>query len=1258
MEAQEFNFQKLTPRNDIDLGIYDDAIEYAFANDDICNVALAGAYGAGKSSVIETYGKKHPERKFLHISLAHFSDMSGKEDVSVAELEGKIINQLVHLIPYEQIPQTNFAIKRKVETESIVRNTFYIITFSLLMFYICFHDIFCNMVNGLYDQTLKNLLSFLIKKEAVLIGMGICLYIFCRACYQVVRWQMNRRLFRKINLAGNNFNIELFREDEAPCFDKYLNEVLYLFENINADAVVFEDLDRFNSKLVFEGLREINTLLNRKRILLSEEKKVPLRFIFLLRDDLFMTKERTKFFDYIIPIIPVIDGSNSYDKFIEFFEQGGISDLFEEDFLRGLSLYVDDMRILKNIVNEFVVYYNRFKADATEQNNNKLLAMITYKNMFPRDFVELQTSRGYVYQLFHLKDKYAEKQIGILQRQIDELRKAGEDALREQLGSLDDLDAIYYSETKRVRVNNKPAHEFPNRAEYIAEIKKNNYDVEETDAGIFAGWTKVNIKDRFDALLSNEEYAGRRKRIEDKGQKEKEYRESKILHYRKEQERLNFAYLKDIITKENAEDIFAAPGRGRAGGEDTFYMIKSDSYFPLIKYLVRNGYIDETYPDYMTYFYANSISRQDKIFLRSITDEKAKEYDYPLLNPALVISRMRMIDFEAKECWNYMLADTLLRNPDKYRKQLDNFLYSLWNYEPAYFVEGYMQRKENIPAFAREFNKQWNRATVWILQEDHFSEECKRLYAWATLCGSEEDSLFDYNDDGALSGYISRSESFLDMNGSEGIVSDAGDFNIQKIMYRLKNLGVEFMSVNAKTANSLLLAAVYSFRMYKLTHGNIDCFLEHMYHIAPSDQYRTKNLTLIFSQANQPLAKYVEENFAVYIDLQVKAGNRLAESEETVLYVLNKEGFNENKKRDFIGLLDTKLPALNAVADKELWKDLLPNNIADDQKNIFDYYYLSGNGMDEILTQYINNYSGLIDPDHIDLSAKYGERAAEDFFLMVVHNNRIDDKKYREIIRSFNLYIKSFSSKQCSREKMQIIIQEKVIHMSLHNLHFLRKNYADSVCEFIRCNIEDYIDILTKEEFVEDEAAAVLQMDIEDEQKINLLKLESGPVSVMNKNYSERVIVYILRNLFDENEKELLFKWYPDGMPEVQEEIRKIALKSLEDIIEDKISLDFILLKALLKIPEITFEDKKILVANTIPEMERNEIKSCFNMLHLKNWNELLEGKNIIVKVSDANEKLLTALSENGFISRFEKDRNDESKFKVNGNRWSGIRIS
>jgi hypothetical protein len=52
-----YKFQKLTPIQDVDLSIYKEALDFVFANEDIKNIGVSGAYCAGKSSVIESYKK-------------------------------------------------------------------------------------------------------------------------------------------------------------------------------------------------------------------------------------------------------------------------------------------------------------------------------------------------------------------------------------------------------------------------------------------------------------------------------------------------------------------------------------------------------------------------------------------------------------------------------------------------------------------------------------------------------------------------------------------------------------------------------------------------------------------------------------------------------------------------------------------------------------------------------------------------------------------------------------------------------------------------------------------------------------------------------------------------------------------------------------------------------------------------------------------------------------------------------------------------
>ena len=91
----------------------------------------------------------------------------------------------------------------------------------------------------------------------------------------------------------------------------------------------------------------------------------------------------------------------------------------------------------------------------------------------------------------------------------------------------------------------------------------------------------------------------------------------------------------------------------------------------------------------MTYFYENSLSRTDKIFLRSITDKKAKDYTYHLENPEKVVSYLRLLDFDQEEILNFDLLTYLLSN-QSYDDYLDRLLTQLkesmnFNFVKLYF---------------------------------------------------------------------------------------------------------------------------------------------------------------------------------------------------------------------------------------------------------------------------------------------------------------------------------------------------------------------------------------------------------------------------------------------------------------------------------------------------------------------------------------------------------------------------------------------
>ncbi|HDT8014624.1 TPA: hypothetical protein RD634_002720, partial [Enterococcus faecalis] len=200
-------------------------------------------------------------------------------------------------------------------------------------------------------------------------------------------------------------------------FNKYIDEILYYFETNKFDVVVIEDVDRFKSIRVFEHLKELNLLLNNSKQISRE-----ITFIYAVKEDIFSNSKedieeheseiRTKFFELIIPIIPVVDTFNSREYLIPMMKEksvGGLDANFEK-FLKDISLYISDLRLLTNIVNEFFTYLDIHGNLSGSMNKESLFAIIALKNLVPSVFTELQKSQGFIYEII-VQGKFDEELI-------------------------------------------------------------------------------------------------------------------------------------------------------------------------------------------------------------------------------------------------------------------------------------------------------------------------------------------------------------------------------------------------------------------------------------------------------------------------------------------------------------------------------------------------------------------------------------------------------------------------------------------------------------------------------------------------------------------------------------------------------------------------------------------------------------------------------------------------------------------------------
>lgn len=403
-------------------------IDDGVRNPDIKNLALMGSYGSGKSTIIKNFTFLHPEYKILNLSLGSYSKKEtydvGDQDSNLDDLNEKLENSLVKQMIYRE-KNSKLPYSRFKKINHISRK-------KMILFFLLF---LISFMSFLYLKNFLNLKDILLKNIEIINKdtgrIDFFVYIFFSISSFIILFQSFQTATTQFKLSKLNFaNVSIEgNENNSSYFNKYIDEILYYFETNKFDVVIIEDVDRFRSIKVFEHLKELNILLNN-----SKQIDRNITFIYALKEDVFSNSEedieeheseiRTKFFELIIPIIPVVDTFNSRDYLVPMMieKYDGVLGSEFEIFLKDISLYIQDLRLLTNIVNEYFIYLDIHKSLSGSINEQALFSIIALKNLIPSAYTNLQKSQGFIYDLV-VKKVHDGKLSNDLEAELEEIRE-------------------------------------------------------------------------------------------------------------------------------------------------------------------------------------------------------------------------------------------------------------------------------------------------------------------------------------------------------------------------------------------------------------------------------------------------------------------------------------------------------------------------------------------------------------------------------------------------------------------------------------------------------------------------------------------------------------------------------------------------------------------------------------------------------------------------------------------------------------------
>ena len=1254
-QAQEnITFEKLTPTtlsSDEMIG-YNEALDFIFKEDDLMNIAISGPYASGKSSVFKTYEDEHKELNGIHISLSYFSpnlkskikNKNPDNEFTFNDelmLERKIINQLIHQIEPKQIPSTDF--KVKAESKSWINIVWANI---IALFFCCFIYKGTTLFNKIFDEY-----------TLLLIGLSFALFTFIS--YKALDLQNRKNLIRKLKIFQNEIDISS-SECDVSYFDKYLDEIIYILDKSGLDFIVFEDIDRYDDNLILSKLRELNYIYNKRQKNHKEEQKgKQIKFIYLIKDEIFDSKERTKFFDYILPIVPVMDNSNSLGKMEDLFKSKNIYSDFSISFLDTLSLYLDDIRLIKNICNEYIIYKKKLPHQASWFKKENLLAIIVYKNIFPEDYslTRLGLGQGVVHRIIESlkqeKDTDNKTQIKKLDSKIQSKKEEIKNLETNHLESIDELDALYikfpseylYSTYK---FDDGTAVSFLNRKEFIYYLKKNNYKIKNVCKKENYDYDEIDCRQYFNDLEQNSEYMSRSEKLKIILNNTKSILQEEIRIL--EEDKLSFKSYKKIseiikIKQDNNISIdtlfkdyinnYLIEHVENKQYKSEYDKVLSSCYFPLLRVLLIQGYIDENYNDYTSFFDEQGLSQNDTLFLRNINEHIKNDWEFELKKPEIVLKRLNSDNsskFNEPAVLNYSLLDHILSTNKT--SDLSQFINILSLHHETDFINKYLARyylllinnntkyqSKYLGLLVKQINIQlpyiWNSINIFD----------KRLYTYLSFIHNYQIELHKMNVNGKLKFSIEELPDFLFIDNEWNRVFNLLD-NKQKITNAFKRMDIQFKQIEHSTPE--LLALVEENNLYELNYVNVKYILENKYNLTNFDSHIIQTILSLSDDA--PIKVYFQSNPTLIVLFIVESDIPIIDhNEDIILFILNHKSIHSSIKTSYINKISLTIKLLQQVTDKGVWDILLEKQKIEYSAENIAYYFFNyklekennkDRKINDQLANFINNSNKNISSQQADLEKLIlDEDDTNLFFRKIIQNPVLNPDKYRMLIAWFNgRYYPNFDCKELSKENISILIQLKAIVLREEkDLNFIRENYPDHVQEFIIHNRDGFINLFS---------------EVNSHEKLSLLELINKLSSINNKNYFTELEKNILKNGFFYIDLLYLTNrvCYEHQTNKGKEIIKQLCVEHKTKIIKIR-EISYSLLIKLLQIKEFSRNDKYTLLCNQINHLNINSTIQAFKDIEQDPTNEnlfsnLFIGKDQYFDNTTLNQKIMEELNQ------------------------------
>ncbi|HYX07419.1 MAG TPA: hypothetical protein VE912_11860, partial [Bacteroidales bacterium] len=559
-----------------------------------------------------------------------------------------------------------------------------------------------------------------------------------------------------------------------------------------------------------------------------------------------------------------------------------------------------------------------------------------------------------------------------------------------------------------------------------------------------------------------------------------EKKNSNVIERLKEQKE-KLKKKRDEIESKSLEELLQDNPKEKVLGKEL-----SENNFLVL--LLRNGYIDEQYEDYISFFYEGSLKISDKKFLQNVKSQTSSPFDYELVNLNEILKRLRPRELSQKEVLNHDLVDYLLENNRSYQTQLDIIFNQLSDEEnkSVDFVDGFTENKpENTPNFIRHLTQKWIEIWLYLDTTSESSDERKEKYLDLILRYSNVEDILKINEvsDDYLRIFISQQGDFIEAyEGAE---------QLDRIQEVLNKLSVKFKHLTLPENESQLFNYIYENDLYQINNDMISLIIE-----KKSDseglvkQLESANYSAIKKSECGELISYIENNIVSYVDnILLKGDKKLNEEESFFTELLNNEELSLETKNQLINKQTPRITNIKSVSS-ELWEDLLSElKVEASWKNLVKYYS-HFEKINEPLITFLNakqNYNSLAKTS-IDTADASGD-VIRTFVRDIILAAGLKEKSFKAILKSIPIKYDDLNLVELSDNKVQGLVKSEILNLTVPNYNRLKEKFSPYHIQLIVNNIDSFLDRIEEFNVNEEDLKSILnESEIKDSNKLEVFE--------------------------------------------------------------------------------------------------------------------------------------------------------------------------